>query len=418
MLKELLGLSKLTGMARRRKHLDARSILVLLALLAGLISAALPASADPRSKLEEIQAKKQKAAEQAAKYADKRDEVLGRIKILDAKRAKVEVKVQELDSKLAGLDRQISAARDRLEAAQSKVALLTEDLQDVLFELDSSTDLFTARAIEAYKSGPSAYLDSILGSASFTDLVDRVAYWEAALDSDAELISTIQVLRDDTEMRRTQILEKQHEIALAKRQLESDRRAVAEIRAVQADVLAQREALLGEKESLLDAVERKKAYWDALEDQLEADAQRIEDLLAGGSTGSAPAGGGQLLWPTDGPLTSPYGWRTHPIFGDQRLHTGIDIGAGYGSNVWAADTGTVTYAGVMSGYGNVIIVDHGNGLATTYNHLSAQYVGSGTVVQRGTAIGAVGCTGYCTGPHLHFEVRVNGSPVDPMPYLQ
>jgi murein DD-endopeptidase MepM/ murein hydrolase activator NlpD len=100
------------------------------------------------------------------------------------------------------------------------------------------------------------------------------------------------------------------------------------------------------------------------------------------------------------------------------LHTGLDIGAPYGAPVVAAGSGVVVYAGVMSGYGNVIAIDHGNGLATTYNHLSAFYVGTGQRVSRGTQIGAVGCTGYCTGPHLHFEVRVNGSPVDPMPYLQ
>ena len=108
----------------------------------------------------------------------------------------------------------------------------------------------------------------------------------------------------------------------------------------------------------------------------------------------------------------------HPIFGDRRLHTGIDIGAPYGAPVWAADNGTVTYAGVMSGYGNVIVVDHGGGLATTYNHLSAFAVGTGQAVGRGQQVGNVGCSGYCTGPHLHFEVRINGTPVDPMPYLQ
>jgi murein DD-endopeptidase MepM/ murein hydrolase activator NlpD len=117
-------------------------------------------------------------------------------------------------------------------------------------------------------------------------------------------------------------------------------------------------------------------------------------------------------------VTSPFGYRTHPIFGDTRLHTGIDIGAPYGAPVYAADNGTVTYVGAMSGYGNVVVVDHGGGLSTTYNHLSAFFVGTGQSVGRGQQVGSVGCTGYCTGPHLHFEVRINGTPVDPMPYLQ
>ena len=100
------------------------------------------------------------------------------------------------------------------------------------------------------------------------------------------------------------------------------------------------------------------------------------------------------------------------------MHTGIDIGASYGAPVISADAGTVAYVGAMSGYGNVVVIDHGGGLATTYNHLSAFGVSSGQTVGRGVYIANVGCTGYCTGPHLHFEVRINGSPVDPMPYLQ
>jgi murein DD-endopeptidase MepM/ murein hydrolase activator NlpD len=139
---------------------------------------------------------------------------------------------------------------------------------------------------------------------------------------------------------------------------------------------------------------------------------------ASSSNGQFPTGGGQLLWPAAGPMTSAYGYRTHPIFGDTRLHAGIDIGAAYGAPVIASDSGSVVFAGVMSGYGNAIVIDHGGGLATTYNHLSAFTVSSGQSVRRGAQIGAVGCTGYCTGPHLHFEVRVDGAPVDPMPYLQ
>jgi murein DD-endopeptidase MepM/ murein hydrolase activator NlpD len=100
------------------------------------------------------------------------------------------------------------------------------------------------------------------------------------------------------------------------------------------------------------------------------------------------------------------------------MHTGIDIGAPYGSGVFAAESGTVAFVGAMSGYGNVIVVDHGGGLATTYNHLSSFGVSRGQTVGSGATIGGIGCSGYCTGPHLHFEVRINGSPIDPMPYFQ
>ena len=188
-------------------------------------------------------------------------------------------------------------------------------------------------------------------------------------------------------------------------------------------MLAARKTAINEKETILSGVRSRQERLERINAQLEADSNQIQAILSAPSGGLAPSvgsprGGGQLMWPASGPITSGFGYRIHPIFGTRTLHAGIDIGAAYGSSVWAADGGTVTFVGVMSGYGNVVVVDHGGGLATTYNHLSAFSVSSGQSVSRGQQVGAVGCTGYCTGPHLHFEVRVNGTPVDPMPYLQ
>ena len=116
-------------------------------------------------------------------------------------------------------------------------------------------------------------------------------------------------------------------------------------------------------------------------------------------------------------MVSPYGYRIHPILGYRKLHTGIDIAVGYGVPIHSSAAGTVIYAAWMGGYGNVIIVDHGDGLSTLYAHQSSLAVGNGTRVTRGQTVGYVGSTGFSTGPHLHFEVRVNGNPVDPMGYL-
>lgn len=406
---------------RRSKADIRRAGISLVALLLATLTA-LPAFADPRDKLKKIEAKQEKVDQAQKELAGDRETVLSRIQILDKRRAAVETKVASLDSRLADLDAEISEVRAQLTRAQQRVALLTKDLQEVLEDLGERTDSYSARAVATYMAGPTAYMEGILASQDFSDLVAKYEYYEAALDADSELVGEIQVLRDDTEIRRRLIIEKQHEISVAKATLEESRTEIAAVRSEQASVLAQREEVLGEKGSILDEIESDQAAYRALEDQLADESRQFEAILAAqGSqapTGAeAPASGGQLLFPASGPITSPYGYRTHPIFGDQRLHTGIDIGAGYGSPVWAADGGVVTYAGVMSGYGNVIVVDHGGGLATTYNHLSAFSVGSGQQVSRGSQIGAVGCSGYCTGPHLHFEVRVNGSPVDPMPYF-
>ncbi|MCA1726245.1 MAG: M23 family metallopeptidase, partial [Actinobacteria bacterium] len=124
-----------------------------------------------------------------------------------------------------------------------------------------------------------------------------------------------------------------------------------------------------------------------------------------------------FYWPTAGSITSGFGWRTHPIFGTPRFHSGVDMGGACGQPIYAADSGTVLSAYSSEGYGLFTILDHGNGLATAYAHQSAFRVSAGQSVARGQVIGAVGTTGWSTGCHLHFEVRVNGTPVDPVPYL-
>ena len=129
-------------------------------------------------------------------------------------------------------------------------------------------------------------------------------------------------------------------------------------------------------------------------------------------------GSGELTWPVGSYLaTSLYGWRIHPIYGDERFHSGLDLGAGYGSPIYACDSGTVIIAEYYGGYGNLIVIDHGNGMTTWYGHQSGFAVGVGDYVERGQVIGYVGSTGDSTGPHLHLEVHVGGSSQDPEWYL-
>ncbi|MEA2459992.1 MAG: hypothetical protein QOH90_169 [Actinomycetota bacterium] len=408
-------------------------VAVLVLLLMAVLAATLPAMADPHDRLERIQHRKERAQARRAAQAARSSSLADKIERLDARRASAERRVHHLTTKVDGLDRRIDRAQQALDEERVKLAVETEELQSILGHLETRSNLFEERARAAYMAGPTAYVDSLLSSETFSDLVQRVSYYESALDADTELITQIQILRDESEHRRSGILAKEHKITLTKQHLETDRAAVAEARERESEAVAQQRAVLADKKALLHRAERKESYYLALEDSLEQDSdevtaliQRQEAAAAAAQVGSpsattgisGPPGGGQLAWPAAGPVTSPFGWRTHPIFGDRRLHTGIDIGAPYGAPVWAADNGTVTFAGVMSGYGNVIVIDHGGGLSTTYNHLSAFTVGSGQSVGRGQQIGNVGCSGYCTGPHLHFEVRINGTPVDPMPYLQ
>jgi len=393
----------------------------LVALLAAIVALAVPAAADPYDRLDEIEARREKLQAGIGRLDARADELLGKIGVVDQKVARVESEVQSLDARISDLNARIAVVKKKLTAAQLELTFLTEQLQAVLGRLDRRTDFFSERARAAYMAGPTAYVDGLLSAENFGDLIDRTAYYESALDADSRLVQQIEVLRDETETQREVVEEKRAKIIEAKMSLEADRAEVAQIRQQRASVLAARRAVLTEKRGLLGEVKSRRNAQQQILDQLDRESQQIESLLSGQASsvsGPFPTGGGQLAWPAAGPVISGFGPRTHPIFGDTRMHTGIDIAAPYGAPVVAADDGVAVFAGVMSGYGNAIVVDHGGGLATTYKHLSAFSVSSGQRVGRQQTIGAVGCTGYCTGPHLHFEVRVNGAPVDPMPYLQ
>ncbi|MDQ4144589.1 MAG: peptidoglycan DD-metalloendopeptidase family protein [Actinomycetota bacterium] len=406
-----------------------------LLLVLGFAALSVPATAGPEERLESIEEKQERAEEKLAAAEDEQHDLEADIEGLDEARESIEARIETLDYELAGLDSEIAEVKDDLAVAQTKLTALNEELDRLGARLERRTDLLEAKAVEAYKSGPAAAMDSLLSATSMADLVDRVEYYEASLDAEATLIEEIAALEAQTDEKRDEVQKRKDAIAAQQLELEEDRAEVAAVREERAGVLEEKESVIAAKETLLADAEQREVQLQEWIEQLEADSQEIEAILAAQAaaaeaeaeapthtgappSGTPPAGGGELSWPTSGPLTSPYGYRVHPIFGDTRLHSGIDIGAPYGAGVFAAGDGRISYVGAMSGYGNVIVIDHGGGIATTYNHLSAFYVSSGQAVSRGAQIGAVGCSGYCTGPHLHFEVRVNGAPVDPMPYLQ
>lgn len=404
----------------RRDGSRLRVALAALCALAGLAAFAIPASAGPEDRLQTIEEKEQAAQEKLDRLNAKVDDVATDVRALDAQRAEAQAKVDASEARLAGLDRDIRREHRALVRAQKRVAFLSEELSVIRERLGQRMDVFTERAVAAYKAGPSAYLDGLLGAETFNDLLDRHAYYESALNTDSEILGDITDLRDDLEGRLRTVEDKQAEIAHAKLSLEADRAEIARLRAERAAALEVVQGAHEQKALLLDRYRGDQQQLERIIAQFQRESSQIESILAARAaiSGPLPVGGGQLLWPANGPVVSEFGMRQHPIFGDTRMHSGIDIAAGYGAPVVASDGGEVVYVGVMSGYGNVVIIDHGGGLATTYNHLSSFAVTSGQPVTRGALIAAVGCTGYCTGPHLHFEVRVNGTAVDPMPFLQ
>lgn len=246
----------------------------------------------------------------------------------------------------------------------------------------------------------------LLQSQSLNEFLDRRYQLRRVYQADRQILLSLKTDADRLEQQRNLVEQKKNEIALINQQLLVQK----------ADV----ESQIVYQKSSIQRLKTDRRAMEAAETQLEQDSHNIGLLIhqrIGRGGNIAFRGTGQFIMPCFGEITSPFGWRMHPVLGYERFHAGLDIGADYGTTIYAADIGTVLFAGWYGGYGNAVIIDHGGTITTLYGHTSELYVVEGQAVQRGQAIATVGSTGLSTGPHLHFEVRRDGEPIDPMTYL-
>jgi murein DD-endopeptidase MepM/ murein hydrolase activator NlpD len=317
--------------------------------------------------------------------------VVQQINVLEADIDKTEAEIQYLNKKLQVLDSQIQVAKKELERAQAameeRCAILAQRLKSI------------------YQNGEVSYLEVLLDSASFADFLSRFDLLQKIADQDVVLIKEIEKEQQIINTRKI-------ELETAYLQVESVKQETQQKQAY----LKQQTA---EKEKALAKIEQDKAAVEKALKQLEQDSKRLEriirDLQSPASDKPAPTG--KFLRPISGAITSDYGMRLHPILKEKRMHTGIDLRGAKGTPIKAAESGTVIFTGWMGAYGQVVIIDHGGGVSTMYAHQSSILVKNGQKVARGETIGKVGSTGWSTGPHLHFEVRKNGTPVNPHNYL-
>ena len=331
-----------------------------------------------------------------------------------------------LERSLALVTDQLTLASRRLDALQQQANLAAAELnakrvqlQQAISSLDTFTSQMEARAANIYIRGPDAYSAVLFGSSDFHQYVAGMAYAESVLNTDVNIVDDIRELRDAIDQERGLLEQRQAFLEQQTDAVTAQQRQLGALRVRQSSA---RVAVLTEmsyKERLLRRVRNeRRAYGQALQSMLEQ-SRSIEALLRRAQRGQRviQGHGGYLKWPVSGHITSPYGWRTHPIYKTRSFHTGIDIGSPAGTTIKAARHGEVLYVGTREAYGLVVIIDHGNSVATVYAHLSRAYVRAGQGVSTLGSIGAVGCTGWCTGPHLHFEVRVNGQHQNPMRWL-
>jgi murein DD-endopeptidase MepM/ murein hydrolase activator NlpD len=300
----------------------------------------------------------------------------------------------------------------RLDKLDDLYAFETERLNFLRRAYATAVHQLNLRMIDLYETHDPTLVEVIINSQSFQDALDRIHYLDSIAQSDKHIAAKVAVARDAVHKTREQtkvVRERVHAetlVVAARTQQQRDMRD---------QLLASKSRLSGKRASQQTALKLTRKQEHTLQTEAQALAAADASIrgrlaAAQGATDTTPSAAG-LVWPVSGPVVSPFGYRWG------RLHAGIDIAVPYGTPIHAAAAGTVVLAGWVSGYGNYTCIDHGGGLATCYAHQSSYAVSQGAAVSQGQVIGYVGCTGHCFGPHLHFEVRINGAPVDPLGYL-
>jgi murein DD-endopeptidase MepM/ murein hydrolase activator NlpD len=377
----------------------------LAIVLAACFVLAAPAAGDNGGKLGQLQARISAARQKEARLTQQISGLTADIRSLEAK-------VGDVAQKLSILERDLELHQRRLDKLNALYAFETERLQFLQRAYAKALHELNMRMIDLYETHDPTLVEVIIESDSFQDALDRIHYLDAIAQQDKHIAARVRHARDEmhatrerTKVVRTRVHSETQVIAVRTQQQ----------RQARDELLASKSTLAGKRshqKSALASTRKQEREWVAEANALAAADARIRGQLAAaqGATDSTPSAAG-LIWPVSGPVVSPFGYRWG------RLHAGIDIAVPYGTAIHAAAAGTVVIAGWVGGYGNYTCIDHGGGLATCYAHQSAYAVSQGASVSQGDVIGYVGCTGHCFGPHLHFEVRINGSPVDPLGYL-
>lgn len=369
------------------------AVLMILGLMAAIVPIWVSAS---QAEINKQQQKKNEAQQQLENTKAKREKTLHAMEALEKEAGEIQAKINAANAEIAQTEKTLAEQQVKLDAATQKA--------------QAQYDLFKSRFRVMCEQGDVSYLEMLFSAKNFGDLVDKIEIIQEISQHDKDIFDKMEATRLEIEAARDEIANLKQEQENSKAELTSQKAAL--------DKKQQ------EQKAYMKELESDAAAYQKVIDQADAAMESLRRSLSGSlstSSGGRAYVGGEFTWPTPSCyyITSHFSpRRKNPVSGVYKRHTGTDIGAAYGASIVAANSGTVTLAGWNSGYGNCVVIDHGGGRATLYAHMSSIGVSKGQSVKKGQQIGLVGSTGNSTGPHLHFEILINGAAVDPMQYFK
>ena len=386
-----------------------RSFLSMLVLAVAVGSMHL--TAGTQQSASDARAEREQVREEKAAAARELDAALADDEAVFAALTAINSSVNAYQAEIDEAERQLAAATTQVADAETAIAEAEEAEAALLDEL-------AALAVAGYV-GAGDQTSALFESENISQAIRQDSLLEQANGDTTDLLEELRVVQEDRDLAAIDAANALSDAELLEAELADVLVVLEGEQAVQAALKLELESRVADWESKLADLAAADAELTQEIRDLEAAAAAAANTSSGGSTAPAPGSSSVsgFQWPVNGSVTSGFGYRVHPIYGTRRLHQGIDVSGGSGTPIAAAKGGTVLSAGWRGGYGNAVVLSHGDGVTTLYAHQSSMNVSSGDQVSRGDIIGWVGSTGASTGPHLHFEVRINGSAVDPRPYL-
>lgn len=387
----------------KRKVISIILVLVILSHMYGFVFA--------ENITNEGQTNEQSLTEQQKEVTEKIDAANTKLEYVQSELSSTMLRVQELEDKVLDYKSQMTDLSEKLDTLQTSIDEARQALSVVEADYNEKEELLKERLVAMYESGETTYLDVLLSSRNIVDFISGYYLITELVKYDNELIEEVETKKNEIEVTEAKLEKEETEIKLLKSKKEQTTIILQNTITMQENEVAK---LSEQERNLQQEISQYKVEQSQIEAAIQAATNNMADF-------SIQYTGGTMLWPvaiSGTYITSGYGVREHPIQGISKMHTGIDIGnATYGSPVVAAADGVVTYAGWLGGYGNCVMINHGDGIVTLYGHGQKILTELYKEVKQGDLIMEVGSTGNSTGPHLHFEVRVNGSTVQPLNYV-